>query len=123
MPKRMVNKRELSFDKSLFKELPYNNFRGDLAQLHGQFNNSGVASKTTRNNLHKLKSLYDLSLFNLNTNLDVNINPYENLSINQIRRRYFSPHSFAQMQSKLSKNVRLSSFSIFHNNVLSINNI
>ena len=105
MPKRTVNKRELSFDKSLFKELPYHSFRGDLAQLHGQFN-SVLASKTTRNNLHKLTSLYDLSLFNLNTNLDVNINPYENLSINQIRSRYFSPHSFAQMQSKLSKNVR-----------------
>ena len=33
----------------------------------------------------------------------------------------FSPHSFAQMQSKLSTNEWLSSFSIFHNNVLSIN--
>ena len=108
MPKKTVNKRELSFDKSLFKQLPYNNFRGDLAQLHGQFNNSVLASKTTRNNLHKLTSLYHLSLFNLNTNLDVNLNPYENLSINQIRSRYFSPHSFAQMQSKLSKNERLS---------------
>ena len=67
-----------------------------------------------------MTSLQDLSLFNLNTNLDVNLNPYENLSINQIRSRYFSPHSFAQMQSKLSTNERLSSFSIFHNNVLSI---
>ena len=121
MPNKTVNKRELSFDKSLLKELPYNNFRGDLAQLRGQFNNSVLAAKTTRNKLHKLTSLYDLSLFNLNTNLDVNINPYENLSINQIRSRYFSPHSFAQIQSKLSKNERLSNFSIFHNNVLSIN--
>ena len=90
-------------------------------QLHGQLNNSVLASKTTRNNLHKLTSLYDLSLFNLNTNLAVNLNPYENLSTNQFRSRYFSPHSFAQMQSKLSKNKRLSSFSVFHNNVLSIN--
>ena len=106
MPKKTVNKRELSFGKSLFKELPYYNFRGDLVQLHGQFNNSILTSKTTRNNLHKLTSLHDLSLFNLNTNLDVNLN---------------SPHSFAQMQSKLSTNERLSSFSIFHNNVLSIN--
>ena len=107
MPKKTVNKRELSFDKSLFKELPYNNFRGDLVQLHGQFNNSVLASKTTRNNLQRLTSLYDLSLFKLNTNLDVNLNPYENLSINQIRSRYFSPHCFAQMQSKFSKNERL----------------
>ena len=71
MPKRMVNKQELSFDKSLFEELPYNNFHGDLAQLHGQFNNSVLASKTTRNNLHKLTSLYDLTLLNLNTNLEL----------------------------------------------------
>ena len=63
MPKKTVNKRELSFGKSL----PYYNFRGDLVQLHGQFNNSILASKTTRNNLHKLTSLHDLSLFNLNT--------------------------------------------------------
>ena len=32
MSNKTVNKRELSFDKSLLKELPYNNFRGDLAQ-------------------------------------------------------------------------------------------
>ena len=121
LSKKTVNKRELSFGKSLFKELPYYNFRGDIVQLHGQFNNSILSSKTTRNNLHKLTSLHDLSLFNLNTNLDVNLNPYENLSNNQIRGRYFSPHSFAQMQSKLTANERLSSFSIFHNNVLSIN--
>ena len=90
-------------------------------QLHGQFNNSVLASKTIRNNLHKLTSLYDLSLFDLNTNLAVNLSPYENLSTNQFLSRYFCPHSFAQMQSKLSKNERLSSFSIFHNNVPSIN--
>ena len=35
--------------------------------------------------------------------------------------RYFSPHSFAQIQSKLCKNERLSNFSIFHDNVQSIN--
>ena len=75
MPKKTVNKRELSFGKSLFKELSYYNFSGDLVQLHGQFNNSILASKTTRSNLHKLTSLHDLSLFNLNTNLDVNLNP------------------------------------------------
>ena len=106
----------------LKSRLPYYNFRGDLVQLHGQFNNSVLASKTTRNNLHKLTSLYDLSLFNLNTNLGVNFDPYENLSTNQFRSRYsVFPHSFAKMQSRLSKNERLSSFSIIHNNVLSIN--
>ena len=120
MPKKTVNKQELSLGKILLKELPYYNFRGDLVQLHGQFNNSILASKTIRNNLHKLTSLHDLSLFNLNTNLDVNLNPYENLPINQIHSTYFSQHSFAQMQSKLSTNQRLSSFSIFNNNVLSI---
>ena len=120
MPKKTVNKQELSLGKILLKELPYYNFRGDLVQLHSQFSNSILASKRIRNNLYKLTSLHDLSLFNLNTNLDVNLNPYENLPINQIHSTYFSPHSFAQMQSKLSTNQRLSSFSIFHNNVLSI---
>ena len=62
-----------------------------------------------------------LSLFNLDSNLDVNINPLVNLSNLQIRSRYFSPHSFVQTISKISQNALLSSFSIFHNNVVSLN--
>ena len=92
--------------------------------LHGQFNmfNYSVqTSKLTRNHLNKLTSLYDLSLFNFDSNLDVNINPLVNLSNLQIRSRYFSPHSFVQTISKFPHNVLLSSFSIFHNNVVSLN--
>ena len=81
--------------------------------LHGQFNNSVQTSKPTRNQLNKLTSLYDLSLFNLDSNLDVNINPLVNLSNLQIRSRYFSPHSFVQTISNISQNVLLSSFCIF----------
>ena len=33
MPKKTVNKQELSLGKILLKELPYYNFRGDLVQL------------------------------------------------------------------------------------------
>lgn len=78
-------------------------------------------SKLTHNHLNKLTSLYDLCLFNLDSNLDVNINPLVNLSDLQIRSRYFSSYSFVQMISKIPQNVLLSSFSIFHNNVVSRN--
>ena len=117
----MTSKRENSLAKSLLKELPYFNFTGSLVMLHGQFNNSVQTSKPTRNHLNKLTSLYDLSLFNLDSNLDVNINPLVNLSNLQIRSRYFSPHSFVQTISKISQNVLLSSVCIFHNNVVSLN--
>ena len=117
----MTSKRETSLAKSLLKELPYFNFTGSLVMLHGQFNNSVQTSKPTRNQLNKLTSLYDLSLFNLDSNLDVNINPLVNLSNLQIRSRYFSPHSFVQTISKISQNVLSSSFCIFHNNVVSLN--
>ena len=71
----MTPKRKTSLAKSLLKELPYFNFTGSLVMLHGLFNNSVQTSKPTRNQL----SLYDLSLFNLDSNLDVNINPLVNL--------------------------------------------
>ena len=77
--------------------------------------------KTTRNHLNKLTSLYDLSLFHLDSNFNVNINPLVNLCNLPIHSRYFSPHSFVQTISKISQNVLLSSFSIFHNNVVSLN--
>ena len=40
---------------------------------------------------YKLTSLYDPSLFHLDSNFDVNINPLVNMSNLQIRSRYFSP--------------------------------
>ena len=120
MTTNSLNKCEALSSKSLLKELPYFNFTGSLVMLHGQFNNGVQTSKATRNQLNKLTSLYDLSLFNLNPNLDVNINPLVNLSNLQIRSRYFSPHSFVQTTSKISQNALSSSFSVFHNNVVSL---
>ena len=120
MTTNSLNKCEALSSKSLLKELPYFNFTGSLVMLHGQFNNGVQTSKATRNQLNKLTSLYDLSLFNLNSNLDVNINPLVNLSNLQIRSRYFSPRSFVQTTSKISQNGLSSSFSVFHNNVVSL---
>ena len=76
--------------------------------------------KPTRNHLNKLTSLYDLGLLNLDSNLDVNIHPLVNLSNLQFRSQYFSPHNFVQTISNISQNVLLSSFSIFHNNIVNL---
>ena len=53
--------------KALLQELPYFNFRGDLAAYHGPFNNSLLTSSKTKKSLDKLSSLYDFDLFNTNT--------------------------------------------------------
>ena len=45
--------------KALLQELPYFNFRGDLAAYHGPFNNSLLTSSKTKKSLDKLSSLYD----------------------------------------------------------------
>ena len=47
-------------NKLLFSELPYFNFRGNLAFYHGQFNNSIPGDWRPRRNLDKLNSLYDI---------------------------------------------------------------
>ena len=99
--------------KCLRNELLYYNFRGNLVMLHGKFNNSLTTLSPIKHDLERLISLYDLSLFNLNTSLDPNLNPFENLSCQQIRSRYFSPLSFEQMKSKMSINERYTSFSFF----------
>ena len=74
----------------------------------------------TRKELDKFISLYVLDFFSLNTTLDHNLNP-ANYSSNRITSRYFSPHSFKEMKTKLSKDETISSFSVFHNNVVSLN--
>ena len=48
------------------------------------------------------------------------MNPCQNLSCNQIRSRYFSPHSFEQMKTKFSSSDRSTSFSVFHNSIVSL---
>ena len=81
-----------------------------LVVLHGQFNVS------LSENHH---SLYDLNVFDLSVNLDINISPYEDLLKNQIQSRYFSPHSFEEAKSKWAK--LPSCFSTLRNNVVSLN--
>ena len=109
----------------LLKELPYFNLRGDLKAIHGQFNNSLANVCKTRKSLDKLKSLYDLDLFTLNICPDLDLSSDDQFSNCPIHRpihsRYFSPHSFMQMKNKLSGDELETTFSVFHNNVVSRN--
>ena len=68
-----------------------------------------------RRHLDKLSSLFDLDLF---TNLDGQLNNNNN---DHRQCRYLSPHSFKLFNRKLSNSEVKSSFSVFHNNVVSIN--
>jgi len=74
----------------------------------------------TKKELEMLTSLYDLDLFSLNTTVDYHLSPAE-YSSNTITSQYFSPYSFKEMKAKLSKDETISSFSVFHNNVVSLN--
>ena len=115
------NKTEEKARKLLLQELPYFNFRGNLALCHGQLNTSISTPCQSRRNLDKLTSLYDLDIFSLNIYFDVNLNADQNLFNQRIQSRYFSPHSFKMFKEKLSENEIQSSLSIFHNNIESIN--
>ena len=107
--------------KASLQELPYFNYRGDLTVCHGQFNNSYSPSCQTKKSLDKLSSLYDIDLFSLNTRQDEHLNSNNNLLNQRMYSRYFSPHNFQEMKNKLTKDEIDCSFSIFHNNILSIN--
>ena len=72
MPTRTSAKQQQKLNKSLLKDLPYFNFRGNLVLAHGQFNNSLNSELPTKRDLDKLHSLYDLDLFNLNMAFDTN---------------------------------------------------
>ena len=115
------DKTEERASKLLLRELPFFSFRGNLALYHGQFNNSISVDWWPRRNLDKLNSLYDLDIFSLNSNLDAYLNTEYNLPNQRIQSRYFSPHSFKMFTEKLPENTVKSSFSIFHNNIVSIN--
>ena len=115
------NKNEERAGKLLLKELPYFSFRGCLALCHGQFNSSISDTVQPRRNLDKLTSLYDLGIFNFNTDLDVNLSTDFNLPNQRIHSRYFSPHSFNMVKKSLPKGKVDSTFSVFHNNIASIN--
>ena len=53
--------------KLLLKELPFYNFRGDLVSCLGQFNNLIPITCQPRKNLDKLAGLYDLNIFDFNS--------------------------------------------------------
>ena len=95
--------------KLLFRELPFHG-----TNTYDQFNKSLVNGLPTNKYLNKLSSIYDLDLFNLNMN--PNINPDYNASNRQIRSQYYSPYSFGQFKNKLSKHII--DFSMLHNNIV-----
>ena len=88
--------------------------------IHGQFTNSFVTLCKTRRNFDKLSSIYDLDLFNLNTCIDYNLSPLGQSHM-QIHSRYFSPHSFRNMKTKQLEDDIETAFSVFRNNVVTLN--
>ena len=61
--------------RSTLKEIPFFDYRGNVIQIHGQFNNKLLTLCKTKQDLDTLTCLYDLDLFTLNTVLDCNLNP------------------------------------------------
>ena len=70
--------------------------------MHGQFNNSLVNDLPTKQLFDKLStcSFYDLDLFNLNINRD--INPDENFAYKQIRSNYYILYKFFELKTFVS---------------------
>ena len=60
-------------------------------------------------------------MLSLNSGFDRNLNPDNNLGNQHIQSRHFSLHRFIILGNKLYLNKVNSSFSIFHNNVVSLN--
>lgn len=102
--------------KSTLSELPYANV--DIIRAHGQFNNILNSNLPTKKYLDKLHSIYDLDLFRLNT--ESTLNPDRNLSMQQIRCKYFSPHSFSMFKESLLESESQCPFSMLHTNVRSL---
>lgn len=109
--------------KTTLKELPYYNFTGSLALRLGHLNNSVTWSSQSRRNLDKLSSLHNLDLFELNSDFNTNLNVNRNLPNQQIYSLYFTPHSSKKAfdHDKFSYNKVQTSFSLFHNNIASLN--
>ena len=99
--------------KCLFNELPYSNV--DIIRVHGQFNNSLTCDLPTKKYLDKLRSLYEMDLFSLNA--QSNLNPDRNLENQHIRSKYFSPYNFSMLKDTLTRTENKISFSMLHNNV------
>lgn len=90
------------------KELPYYNVTSCPLTVHGQFSNSLANDLPTKQLLDKLPGLYDLDLFNLNINED--INPHKNFAYKQFRSNYYSPYKFSERKRSVSD----SSLSFIH---------
>ena len=65
--------------------------------------------------------MYDFDLSNTNTRQDEDLNLKNYLLNYRIQNRYYSPHNFQELKNKLTRDEIDCSFSLFHNNVLSIN--
>ena len=72
----------------------------------------------TKKYLDKLHSIYDLDLFCLNT--EPKLNPDRNLSMQQIRCKYFSPYGFSMFKTSLMESENQSPFSMLHTYVRSL---
>lgn len=97
----------------LSRELPF--FGIDIAR-DKQLNCRPVNNLPTKSDLEKLTSIYDLDLFSLNTN--TNINPDYNLPYSQIRGNYYSPHSFSKLKD--TNVISELCLSFLHNNLRSL---
>ena len=58
-----TNKTTVKSTRSTLKVLPYYSCSGNLAEIHGQFNNSVSTTCKTKKELDKLTRLYDLFVF------------------------------------------------------------
>ena len=119
MAKTKRNKRHEKVLRGLLKELGYFNCKGNLADFHGRFNNLLQSNIRSKRYLDKLTSLYELDLFKLNTLCNSDVNTIDNLYNQHIHSRYFSPHSFKEQNKYVIENDD-DSFSIFHNNLISL---
>lgn len=128
MSSREAKKQSAIEIKTLLEQLLYYSCK-DLTSAHPQFNSLIDDNRPSRKRLDSFSSLYDLSVFQLNS-LDRDIDPDINFTSNRIRSKYYSPHSFAQfidskqLQSKISflhTNIRSlkKNFEEFQHHVLS----
>ena len=62
--------------------------------------------------------MYELDLFKFNTLCNSDVNAIDNLYNQRIHNRYFTPHSFKEQNDVIENDD--DSFSIFHNNLISL---
>ena len=62
--------------------------------------------------------MYELDLFKFNTLCNSDVNAIDNLYNQRIHSRYFTPHSFKEQNDVIENDD--DSFSIFHNNLISL---